>query len=350
MADHYEPGTGGVAADTERQRIQTLLARWPALANRHRDSDGNRPKITWFFPPHYHRRGNLRALVSLAEQGVGEIELHLHHGKIAPDTAENLAHSIRMCLAEYGRFGIFGSENGRKRYGFIHGDWALDNSRHGGRYCGVDNELQVLIDTGCYADFTFPSCNEANPAQINSIYYAHGAPGRRKSYNRGVATRVGSSTEGQLLIVQGPLHPMFRSGRPTSLRVVGDDVSHENPPTRKRIDLWIKTWIHVEGRSDWVFVKVHTHGAEDGDVLFGEDMDRGLTYLETSYNDGTEYKLHYASAREVYNMIKAAEDGERGSPNDFRNYRIAMPRYDSTVDVLEASKDLQAAVRRTYAD
>lgn len=349
LVDHYEPGTGEVSADIEKGRVERLLTKWPKLADRHRDAFGNRPRISWFLPPHYHRRGNLKALVSLAERRYGEIELHLHHGKSAPDTAEHLAHTIRLCVTEYGRFGVFGNENGQKRYAFVHGDWALDNSRRNGRMCGVDNELQVLIDTGCYADFTFPSCNEANPSQINSIYYARGKPGRRKSYNRGVPAHMGRASDGDLLIVQGPLHPIFVNGWPSSLRVFGDDIAQGKPPTKKRIDLWVNTWIHIEGRTDWVFVKVHTHGAEDADVILGEDMDRALDYLEDRYNDGKKYVLHYASARELYNMIKAAEAGELGGPEHYRDYRIARPAYDSSPPVFEASEELRRAVYKTYS-
>src|SRR5438132_607974 len=49
-------------------------------------------------------------------------------------------------------------------YGFIHGNWALCNSRPDGRWCGVNNELEILRATGCYADFTMPSA--PHPTQI----------------------------------------------------------------------------------------------------------------------------------------------------------------------------------------
>ena len=96
------------------------------MADAHADASGHRPPRTWFFPPHYHRRGNLRELVSLCQRpGLGEIELHLHHGKSVPDTPQHLHHTIRLCLRDYAQFGIFGTEDGRTRYGFIHGDYAL---------------------------------------------------------------------------------------------------------------------------------------------------------------------------------------------------------------------------------
>ena len=73
----------------------------------------------------------MKDLVALCYRGYGEIELHLHHGKTAPDTEENLRQIIEQTVLEYSEFGIFGLENGRNRHGFIHGDWAFDNSRNG---------------------------------------------------------------------------------------------------------------------------------------------------------------------------------------------------------------------------
>ena len=101
MVDHYEPGTGQVDLDAEKERMAKLLAKYPTLADAHADASGQRPRRTWFFPPHYHRHGNLRELVSLCQRGYGEIELHLHHGKTVPDTPENLRHTLRLCLRDY---------------------------------------------------------------------------------------------------------------------------------------------------------------------------------------------------------------------------------------------------------
>ena len=91
MVDHFEPGTGRVPHGVETDRMATLLEAYPRLADKHHDAAGNPPRRTWFFPPHCHRNGNLRKLTALCQQGYGEIELHLHHGKVAPDTPENQA-------------------------------------------------------------------------------------------------------------------------------------------------------------------------------------------------------------------------------------------------------------------
>ena len=156
LVDHFEPGTGNVNKEVEDERMAELLTKYPKLADNHKDFHGNIPKRTWFFPPHYHRNNNLKKLVSLCERGYGEIELHLHHGKTCPDTSANLKDTIMQSIKEYSEFGIFGFQNGEKKYAFIHGDWALDNSRNG-KFCGVNNEIHILNSTGCFADFTFPS-------------------------------------------------------------------------------------------------------------------------------------------------------------------------------------------------
>ncbi|MBC8876206.1 MAG: hypothetical protein H8E44_42815 [Planctomycetes bacterium] len=349
MVDHFEPGADGVTRDVEKERMGALLSQYPRLVDTHADAYGNWPKRTWFFPPHYHRFGNLKDLVSLCEQGYGEVELHLHHGKSKPDTAENLERTIRLCIEEYSQFGVFGTEQDRKRYAFIHGDWALNNSRKNQQYCGVDNELHVLKKTGCYADFTFPSCNESNPMQINSIYYAQENAGP-KAHNRGNPVRANRGPGKGLLIVQGPLHPLFLEGRAFGLRAFGDDIALGKPGSAQRVDLWIKTWIHVQGKRDWVFVKVHTHGVEDAEVVLGADMDESFGYMEDEYNDGGDYVLHYVTARELYNIVKAAEAGEAGDPEQYRDFRVSRPSYDSSPKISEASDELRNAVYETYTD
>ena len=99
--------------------------------------------------------------------------------------------SVSAC-GSTAQFGIFGAERGQTRYGFIHGDWALNNSGKDGKYCGVNNELEILQQTGCYADFTFPSCDRCNPAQINAIYYADVTRHVPKAYSRGIPVRAGA--------------------------------------------------------------------------------------------------------------------------------------------------------------
>ncbi len=72
--------------------------------------------------------------------------------------------------------------DGKLRYAFIHGNWCLANARPDGRWCGVDDELPLLFDTGCYADFTFPAAPDpSQPPIVNQIYWPDGDLARRRA-------------------------------------------------------------------------------------------------------------------------------------------------------------------------
>ena len=150
------------------------------------------------------------------------------------------------------------------------------------------------------------------------------------------------------MIIQGPFYP-FVNGSIFKLRIFGDAINGRPPVTKVRIDNWVKTGIHVKGKPDWIIVKTHTHGANDGKAVLGQEMDDIFDYLETKYNDGTNYILHYVTARELYNIIKAVEAGEQGTnPEQYRNYKIQPPEYDSSPNIAAASKKLKALVAKTY--
>jgi hypothetical protein len=44
--------------------------------------------------------------------------------------------------------------------------------------------------------------------------------------------------------------------------------------------------------------------------------------LAKKYNDGQKWKLHYVSAREMYNVARAAMDGKSGSPAGYLDYEV----------------------------
>jgi len=110
-------------------------------------------------------------------------------------------------------------------------------------------------------------------------------------------------------------------------RIENADVRASSQPTEDRVDLWVRQHIHVHGRPNWVFVKVHTHGAQENDMdtLLGPPADAMFSYLERKYNDGQRHVLHYVTARELYNIVKAAEDGHAGDPGSYRDYVLARP-------------------------
>ncbi len=327
IADHFEPKWNNATEEQEQDRVSIWMENYPKMALRHKDSDGKCPQHTWFYPYDEFRDWQMEKLSELCSHGYGEIELHLHHDN---DTAESLITKIESAKKVFSSYSALDRHkdvnDGRIYYSFVHGNWSLDNSRKDGRWCGVNNELQILKDTGCYADFTMPSApSETQSRKINSIYYATDDPNRPKSYDVGVDVAVGKKPSGDLMMVQGPLCLNWKRRKYSIFpRVENGEITAYNPPNPDRIDLWIAQHIHVIGRPEWIFVKVYTHGAQDKNckVFFGKDglLDKMYSYLEGSYNDGVRYKLHYTTTREMYNIIKAAEAGEIGDPNMYRDY------------------------------
>jgi hypothetical protein len=333
FVDHFEPRWRSPTYEIECARVARWREGYPKLCEGHRDADGRPPVHSFFYPEEEYRPEHLDALVELCRSGLGEIEIHLHHDN---DTAEGLAEKLAgftRTLAERHDALPRDPVSGQPQWAFIHGNWALDNSHPSGRWCGVDGELAVLREQGCYADFTLPSA--PSPCQtriINSIYYAASAPGRCKAHDQGEPVRVGGSASGDLMLIQGPLGLQWHNRKFGLMpRIENGDIRASSPPSAERIASWVRTGVHVRGRPEWVFVKIHTHGAQDGDAetLLGEPMHRAFTELETRYNDGRRWKLHYVSAREMYNIAKAAEAGMSGDPNDYRDHVVARPTYRS---------------------
>jgi hypothetical protein len=331
FVDHYEPAWGKPDLARERARVARWRRDLPRLCAGHRDADGRPPVHSFFYPEEEYREEHLDRLVELCRMGLGEIEIHLHHDN---DNEANLRATLsRFTELLASRHDALPRDpaTGQPRWAFIHGNWALDNSHPDGRHCGVDNELVVLRETGCYADYTLPAAPD--PCQtrtINRIHYAKDDPCKPKSHDTGPRVRVGGREEGELMIVQGPLGFRWKSRKFGLIpRIENADIRAVAPPSKDRIDAWVDTGIHVEGRPEWTFVKIHTHGAEDCDMdtLLGKAMDDAYTYLESKYNDGVRWKLHYVSAREMFNIAKAAEAGETGEPGLYRDYVIARPGY-----------------------
>ena len=328
FVDHFEPKWHDPSPEVALQRVQTWCTKYRRLASKYTDADGCHPKHTFFFPEEEYEPEYLDLLRQLCADGYGEVEVHLHHDE---DTEENLTRTLSDFVETlHTQHGLLGRDRaGNLRWGFIHGNWSLDNSDPQGRWCGVNNEVRLLPEIGCYADFTLPSApSSAQTSTINSIYYATNRPNRPKSHDTGTPVRVGADQQGDLMIVQGPLCIEW-NGLTALPKIENADVRMAQPPSEKRMENWLRCNICVDGRPDWKVVKVHTHGAQEQDMptLLGEPMDDFFEALTTQYNDGSKYVLHFVSARELYNIIKAAEADEQGSPGDFRDYLISPPSF-----------------------
>jgi len=352
FVDHYEPFWAKPSFETARARTRYWLENYPKFASQFHDADGKPPQHTFFFPGEEYRPEFMDDLAKLCRHGYGEVEIHLHHRH---DTAANLTTTLeefktklqshgflttdrsgpasqssslqsQVCRTHQRR--LADSASGLKshslRYAFIHGNWALDNSRRDGDWCGVNNELQILRETGCYADFTLPSApSDTQTRKVNAVYYATDDPLRPKSHDTGADVRVGGQPTGDLMIVQGPLALNWRNRKWGVLpRIEHADVAGHTPVTPARVDLWMRQRIGVIGKPDWIFVKVHTHGCQE--INFDTALGAAATQMHACLAR-QPFVLHYVTAREVYNLIKAAEAGLTGDPNQYRDFLLPPP-------------------------
>lgn len=314
ICDHYEPECYGADRETARRRVARWVEEYPRVFERFHDATGRTPQHTFFFPQDEYRPEYLDELKKLCDAGHGDVDVHLHHDH---DTAERLRDKLeefRETLSV--RHGLLRQDprTGQIVYGFIHGNWALCNSRPDGLCCGVDQELTVLLETGCYADFTFPSApSPTQPQTINSIYYAQDTPGQRKSHDHGLCARVGQvGPADHLLLIQGPLGINWRSRKWGLIPSIENaDLTGRRPPTLDRFRQWVQTGVHVAGRPDWVFVKLHTHGCKDSntDTLLGKPMQDFHASLAGWSREQPQRRYHYVTAWEMALLVRAAERG-----------------------------------------
>lgn len=334
LADHFEPsivpeGPGMYAALGEQER---RLERWcrvyPTVVEAYRDADGRPFRHTYFYPAEQYEKALIERLAEHCQAGWGEIEIHLHHGIGVPDTGENTRRVLlefRDALARHGCLSRWMGK-GPPRYAFVHGNWALANSG-GGRFCGVDEEMQVLAETGCYADLTLPSApNSAQISKINALYECALPLHWRAPHRRGRDLRRGQPPKIFPLIIQGPLGLNFARrirGWPVPC-IENGALTTRYPATMHRLALWRQAAIRVRRRPDWQFIKLHCHGMDPRDeaAMLGVPMQQFLRELTDGARASGTYRVHFVTARELVNIILAACDGRVGNPGDYRDYRL----------------------------
>ena len=310
LADHYEPLCGDADDKTGAARVDAWLREWPQIAERFHDSAARAPKYTFFYPQEEYRPRFLDGLASLTDRGIGDVEIHIHHdGEGEQDFVDRMSSFAETLIV---RHGLLRKVDGRPSFGFIHGNWALDNSRPDGRWCGLNNELDLLIKLGCYADFTEPSAPHGTQVHmVNSIYWAQDDPLRPKSHDFGIPLTIGSSRPANsLLMIPGPL--AVRYGRGHGLRrfvprLETGEVAGYDLPSAERVKLWLRIAPRI---GDDVFIKLYTHGCQERN--YSRLLNGGLAdlfrHLETE-TSRCGLELYYASAWEMSEAVQSARLG-----------------------------------------
>jgi len=309
ICDHYEPKRGGASPEKARARVQQWVDEYPKLFDRFRDCEGRPPQHSFFYPEDEYEPELVDMVAGLCRKGYGEVEIHLHHDD---DTADNLRNTLMTFKNTlHHKHGLLSKDpaTGEPVYAFIHGNWALNNCRRDGRKCGVNNEIEILRETGCYADFTLPSSpSETQTRTINGIYWATDKPGRPNSHDAGVAVGVGPKPPNSLLMIQGPLLLDWNRRKFGIVpKVENSCLQGSQPPDGNRLDLWLKANVTPAANPDWYFVKLHTHGVNEPNqkVLLGAAMENFHLELIARVERSQNFRVHYVTARQMANLAVA---------------------------------------------
>jgi hypothetical protein len=301
ITDHYEPLGMGASLQTALGRVARWRERWPRIAeDAPRDAAGQRPQYSFFYPQEEYQREVVERVAEIARLGVGDVEVHLHHDE---ERRQNFIDKVtEYCRRLTGEHGLLRQQEGRTVFGFIHGNWALDNSRPDGKWCGLEGEIAILRDLGCYADFTMPSVPSPTQGRmVNQIYWCtSNADGSPRCFDHGIEATAGGGRRGDLLMVTGPLGLRWK-GR-LQPRVETGELAGYDLPTRERVRRWFDLAPTI---GEDLFLKLYTHGAQERNLepLLGGGLGNLFQWVgEEAERRGIE--IHWATAWQMAQAVR----------------------------------------------
>ena len=308
ITDHYEPLGGGASVEKALGRVAKWRDKWPRIAeDAARDAAGQRPQYSFFYPQEEYRHDLLEGIAEMVRHGVGDVEVHLHHSDERRETF--IQKVTEFCRRLTDDHGLLRQYNGRTVFGFIHGNWALDNSLPNGAWCGLNGEIAILRDLGCYADFTMPSLPSASQGTIvNKIYWCtNNADNRPRSFDHGVEATVGGGERGDLLMITGPVG--LRFGDRLLPRVEGGEFAGYDLATASRVHKWFDLAPSI---GEDLFLKLYSHGAAERNL---EPMlNGGLAELFRLVAEEAQQRgiaVHWATAWQMYQAAAALVHGRQ---------------------------------------
>lgn len=201
-----------------------------------------------------------------------EVHVHIHHegwtrntGNYSKEIAawinENSTEELdRNRFKEGVRISLenIGEELGRpmKSWAFVHGNWALAGSDPS--ICCIEDEIQILMELGCYGDFTFPAGRSHCDPKILSVPYICKPIKMLKSYDN-LAAEPASVAEGR--------HSLFANDRfliwNSEIKSDYSSLDYYYAPNRDRfkntdnmVEVWLRKSVVIDS---CLYIKTHAH-------------------------------------------------------------------------------------------
>jgi hypothetical protein len=304
ITDHWEPFWRGVDFATASARVRSWRGKWPRIASQLKDSGGNRPKYSFFYPEEQYHPELISAVAEMTHDGIADVEVHIHHD--GGDRADFIRRMTTFCRRLRDDHGLLRTVKGRTVFGFIHGNWALNNSLPEGRWCGLNDEIAILRELGCYADFTMPSGDSPTQARmLNTIYWCRDDIHKPKCYDKGDPVSCGGGTRPELLMIPGPLGLRWRERLVP--RMETGELAAYDPPSPYRVRRWLD--LAPQLGSD-IFVKLYSHGIPEAnsEALLNRDLLNVYRWVSEAASE-REASVRFVSAWQMSRAILALCDG-----------------------------------------
>src|SRR5271157_3723758 len=81
ITDHFEPLSYELDEEAARARVAAWRKQWPEISRRNVDSTGRCAQYCFFYPEERYRPWLLDPLAGMVRQGLGDVEVHLHHNR-----------------------------------------------------------------------------------------------------------------------------------------------------------------------------------------------------------------------------------------------------------------------------
>ncbi len=296
--------------------MRDILKAFASLATEHIDSDGRKFQLTLACPGRNPDSATLNILTEYCRRGLGEIGYLITWDY---SSEASMRDELKKALRRFNSHGWMKTVGSEVRF-------AVVRERSSGERGEADlrRQASVLSDLGCYADMSFPGARRSRPqSRVNTMFMVSSADS--EPYNESDELRAGRLGKGGLLVIEGPFLIDWTDWRFTIRPYVEEGhLSQEAPPDPGRVDSWIRANVHVIGQPNWIFVKLMIDGLSDAASAqsLRHSLDQSLMYLEEVCNDDELYRLHYVTAREMYNVAMAAQALKSGNAGLFRDYLI----------------------------